>query len=83
MLVEIFWGIGRFIINNKDTITIMIDNKMMFEHLSGKEEAFDDFIKMKIRFIAQLTDKKKIKIKYEFIESKKNLATKSRKCKGT
>ena len=74
--VGIFWGVGRFLIKNKDTIKIMIDNKTMFDHLSGNGESSDDFIKMRTHFITQLIEKRKLKINYELISSGKYLALK-------
>lgn len=74
--VGIFWGIGRFIFKNDDAIKIMIDNKTMFDHLSGNEESSDDFIKMRTHFITQLIEKRKLKINYELISSGKYLALK-------
>ena len=80
--VGIFWGIGRFVIKNEDTIKIMIDNKTMFDQLSRNENSFDDFIKTQTQFITQLIDKRKLKIIYKLISPKKNLSSKLLECKG-
>ena len=80
--VGIFWGIGRFILKNKDTIKTMIDNKTMFDHLSGNEKSLDNFIKTRMHFITQLIDKRKLKINHKLISSEKNLSSKLLECKG-
>ncbi len=76
MHVGLFWGIGRFIINNDDSITIKIDNKTMFDHLSNNEESSDEFIKTRTHFITQLIDQRKLKINYELVDSEKNFTSK-------
>ena len=77
MHVGLFWGIGRFIINNEDDITIKIDDKAMFDNLLRNKISPDEFIKTRVHFITQLIDQRKLKINYEFISSEKNLASKS------
>ena len=81
--VGIFWGIGRFIIKNQDTIKIRIDSKTMFDHLSKNEKSSNDFINTRTSFITQLMDKRKLKINYELISPEKNLSSKLLECKGT
>ena len=76
MHVGLFWGIGRFIINNKDHITIKFDSKTMFEQFSRNEKPSDDFIKTRIHFITQLTNQRKLKINYELVDKEENLASK-------
>jgi len=73
--VGIFWGIGRYILNNKDTITIMVDDKTLFDHLSRKEESHDDFIKTRIYFITKLIDQRKLKINYELADKEEKLTS--------
>jgi hypothetical protein len=76
MHVGLFWGIGRFIIENEDSITIKIDDKTMFEQSSRNEISSDEFIKTRTYFITQLIDQRKLKINYELVDSEKNLASK-------
>ncbi|MEJ2259919.1 MAG: hypothetical protein P8X78_05355 [Nitrosopumilaceae archaeon] len=51
--VGLFWGIGRFIIQNEDQINVKIDNKQMFEHLREGKKISDDFINTRSGFIFQ------------------------------
>ena len=76
MHVGLFWGIGRFIINNEDTITIKIDNKTMFTQCSRNEISYDEFIKTRMKFITQLRDQRKLKINYELVNKEENIASK-------
>ena len=76
MHVGLFWGVGRFIIKNKDIITIMIDDKLMFNQLSKDESSSDEFITTKIDFITQLIAQRKLKINFEFIDKGESLASK-------
>lgn len=76
MHVGLFWGIGKFIIENEDSITIKIDDRTMFEQLSRNETSSDEFIKTRTNFITQLMDQRKLKINYELVDSEKNLASK-------
>jgi hypothetical protein len=75
--VGLFWGIGRFIINNDDHITIKIDEQTMFNNLSKNEKPHDELIKKRIYFISKLVEQRKLKIKYEFVSAEKNLASMS------
>ena len=75
-------GVGKFIIKNKNIIKIIIDNKTMFDHLSGNEESLDNFIKTRMHCITQLIDKRKLKINHKLISSEKNLSSKLLECKG-
>jgi len=76
MHVGLFWGIGRFIINNEDHITIKMDNQTMFDHFSKNEKSSDELIKTRTHFIEQLIDQRKLKINYELVDSEKNFASK-------
>ncbi len=75
--IGLFWGIGSFIFNNKDSITIKIDNKTMFDHLSRNENPSDVFINTRKFFITQLINQKKLKINYALVDPAKNLVSKS------
>jgi hypothetical protein len=76
MHVGLFWGIGRFIIKDKDNIILKIDDKSMFNQLSKIENPSDEFIKTKINFITQLISQRKLKINFVFVDKKENLASK-------
>jgi len=70
--VGLFWGIGRFIIKNKDEIKVMIDNKNLFQVVTKNEIITDKFIQTRIHFISQLIKQRKLNIDYELIEYKEN-----------
>jgi hypothetical protein len=74
--VGLFWGIGRFIIKDKDSITIKIDDQSMFDQLSKNESSSDELIKTRMRFITQLIDQRKLKVNYELVDKEKNLVSK-------
>lgn len=73
--VGLFWGIGRFVIKNSDTVNVMLDLKSMFDHLAENKIASDPFIISKTRFIQQLIDQRGLQIKYHLIELDQNRAT--------
>lgn len=74
--IGIFWGIGTFIIKNEDIVKITTDDKSVFEHLISNQKNDDEFIEKRTFFIRQLIEQRKLKIKYELVESEKNLAAK-------
>ena len=74
--VALFWGIGKFIIKNKDAIKIKLDEKIMYEQLKLKIMINDDFIENKIKFIQMLIKQRKLKVEFEIIDLENNLATK-------
>ena len=80
--IGLFWGIGVFIIKNKDIIKIKLDKKTMFDQLNTDLKIEDEFIVNRIKFIKQLTIQRKLKIKFELIQQKDNLANKILKAKG-
>lgn len=45
--VGLFWGIGVFIIKDKDSMKIMLDEKVMYNHLTMTSKIEDDFIAKK------------------------------------
>ena len=73
--VGLFWGIGVFIIKNRDSLKIMLDDKMMYDHLTTSSMTEDDFITKKIGFIRQLITQRELKIEFEVINYDKNLST--------
>ena len=74
--VGVFWGIGRFIIKNNDTVSIMMDSKSMFEHLNGDKQSDDSFIQNRSVFISQIVEQRKLNIECQLIDVKDNLARK-------
>ena len=74
--VGVFWGIGKFIIKNNDTVSIMMDSKSMFEHLNGDKQSDDSFIQNRSVFISQIVEQRKLNIECQLIDAKDNLAHK-------
>ena len=74
--VGIYWGLGVNIIKDNDVINVMCDSKIMFEIMTGEEKIDNDIINDKVYFINQLTNLRKLKLNYQLIESKENIATK-------
>ncbi len=72
----IFWCIGRFIIENEDTVNVMLDSKSMYKHLTEDNENSDEFIENRTWYYKKLIEQRKLKIKYHLIESIDDLATK-------
>ncbi|MGY5147395.1 MAG: hypothetical protein ACW9W4_05305 [Candidatus Nitrosopumilus sp. bin_7KS] len=79
--IGLFWGIGVFKIKNKDIIKIKLDEKTMFDQIVKDLKIEDEFIANRIKFIKQLIRQKKLKIKFELIQQKDNLANKILKAK--
>jgi hypothetical protein len=73
--VGIFWGIGRFVIKNEDTVDVMLDSESMYNHLHNNAEISDEFIEKRTWFIKELINQRKLKIRYHLIEPKENLAS--------
>ncbi|MGY5143361.1 MAG: hypothetical protein ACW9XH_02660 [Candidatus Nitrosopumilus sp. bin_32a] len=74
--VGLFWGIGVFKIKDKDFVKIKLDEKIMFDQLTTDFKIGDEFIQNRIKFIKQLTMQRKLKIEFELIQQKDNLANK-------
>jgi hypothetical protein len=74
--VGIFWGIGKFIIKNNDSISIMLDSRSMFEHLNGDKEITDAFIQNRSQFINQIVEQRKLNVECHLIDAKDNVAHK-------
>ena len=79
--IGLFWGIGVFIIKNKDIIKIKLDQKIMFDQINTDLKTEDEFILNRIKFIKQLTMQRKLRIKFELILQKDNLASEILKAK--
>jgi hypothetical protein len=75
--IGLFWGIGVFIIKNKDHIKIKLDDKTMFEQLTTDKIIKDEFIEKRIKFINQLIIQRKLNVEFEFIQQENNLAKKT------
>jgi len=74
--IGLFWGIGVFRIKNEDIIKIKLDDKTMFNQMSLDLKIEDGFVINRIKFIKQLTMQRKLKIQFELINQKDNLANK-------
>jgi hypothetical protein len=74
--IGLFWGIGVFVIKNEDHVKIKLDDKIMFEQLTANSKIKDEFIQNRIKFINQLIIQRKLKIEFELILQKDNLANK-------
>ena len=74
--VGLFWGIGTFIVKNKDEIDVNIDSKSMYEHLTRNNSNQDSFIETRTGFIKKLIEQRILKINYQLIETKENFAVK-------
>ena len=74
--VGLFWGIGRFIIKNEDSVTINVDDKTMFDNLTRDEKTTDEFVKTRTNFITHLIDQRKLNIHYQHADSEKNQVSK-------
>ena len=72
----IFWCIGRFIIENEDTVNVMLDSKSMYKHLTEDTRNSDEFIEKRTWYLKELIAQRKLNIKYHLIEPKDDLATK-------
>ena len=73
--VGIFWGVGRFIIKNNDTVKIMLDLKSMFDRLVKNKLTDDVFIERRMRFIDQIIQQRNLDVRYQIIESVENKAS--------
>jgi len=74
--VGIFWGIGRFIIKNNDTMKVMLDQKTMFNRLEKNKLTNDKFIERRIRFIDQIIQQRDLDVRYQIIVPTENKANK-------
>ena len=72
--VGIFWGVGRFIIKNGDTVKVMLDRKSMFEHLATNKKTEDRFIENRTNFILQLINQRSLDVRYQMVDPFQNKA---------
>lgn len=74
--VGIFWGVGRFIIKNKDTVKVMLDLNTMFDRLVKSKLTDDVFIERRMRFINQIIQQRDLDVRYQTIDPAENKANK-------
>jgi hypothetical protein len=74
--IALFWGIGTFIIKNNDEIKIKLDEKIMYDQLKINTAIEDEFIKNRIQFIKSFIKQRKLKVEFQIINSKNNIAKK-------
>ena len=74
--VGIYWGLGVNIIKDNDEVNVMCDSEIMFGIMNKEEKSDNEIINDKVYFINQLTNLRKLKLNYQLIESKENIATK-------
>ena len=75
--VGLFWGIGVFIIKNKDSVEIMFDEKIMYDHFVSQKKIEDEFICKKMKFIKQLIMQRELKTEFQVIKPNENLSMKN------
>ena len=74
--IGIYWGLGVFIIKDNDTVNVMCDSSEMYEILFNNNTTDNQIINDKLHFINQLVNHRNLKIKFQLIKQKNNLATK-------
>ncbi len=74
--IALFWGVGTFIIKNNDEIKIKLDEKIMYDQLKINTIIHDEFIKNRIQFIKSFIKQRKLKVEFQIINSKNNIAKK-------
>ena len=80
--IGIYWGLGVYIIKDNDQVNVMCDSKMMYETFTKGKKSDNQIINDKIHFINQLTDHRKLKMKFQVIDAKENLSTRHLFAKG-
>jgi hypothetical protein len=73
--VGIFWGVGRYIIKNGDTVKVMVDLNTMVENLMKNKKSSDPFVMSRTGFITQLIDQRGLNVQYILIEPEDNPAS--------
>lgn len=74
--VGIFWGIGRFVIQDEDTVNVMLDSKSMYKHLTEGAKISDEFIEKRTWYFNELIAQRKLNIIFHLIDPIDDLATK-------
>ncbi len=80
--IGIYWGLGVHIIKDDDHINVMCDSKVMYEIFTEGKKSNNQIINDKIHFINQLTEHRKLKMKFQLIDTKENLSTRHLFAKG-
>ena len=80
--IGIYWGLGVYIIKDNDQVNVMCDSKMVYETFTKGKKSDNQIINDKIHFINQLTDHRKLKMKFQVIDAKENLSTRHLFAKG-
>ena len=75
--VGLFWGVGVFIIKNRDHVKIKLDEKIMYDHFTSNSKINDGFIDKRIKFIKQLIEQRKLNIEFQIINTDKNMSRKN------
>jgi len=61
-------------------VKIMLDQKSMYDHLTGNRQSQDNFIESQANFIKQLAEQRNLVIDSELIKPSQNLASKILDC---
>ena len=80
--IGIYWGLGVYIIKDNDQVNVMCDSKMVYETFTKGKKSDNQIINDKIHFINQLVELRKLKIKFQLIDTKENLSTRHLFAKG-
>ena len=80
--IGIYWGLGVNIIKDNDELNIMCDSKTMYDIFTQGKISDNQIINDKIHFINQLTEHRKLKMKFQLINTKENLSTRHLFAKG-
>jgi len=80
--IGIYWGLGVYIIKDNDQVDVMCDSKMVYETFTEGKKSENQIINDKIHFINQLTEIRKLKMKFQLIDTKENLSTRHLFTKG-
>ena len=80
--IGIYWGLGVYIIKDNDQVDVMCDSKMVYETFTKGKKSNNQIINDKIHFINQLTELRKLKMKFQLIDTEKNLSTRHLFAKG-
>ena len=80
--IGIYWGLGVGVIKDNDQVNVMCDSKMVYETFTEGKKSENQIINDKIYFINQLTELRKLKMKFQLIDTKENLSTRHLFAKG-
>ena len=80
--IGIYWGLGVGVIKDNDQVNVMCDSKMVYETFTEGKKSDNQIINDKIYFINQLTELRKLKMKFQLIDAKENLSTRHLFAKG-